>query len=105
MEQSSTINQSERDDLTTSDLASGAGKPKRKYVRVKPLKTPEERKVPKIPYHKSFYYKHRDRILEEKKTKFNCSCGGVYTLSGKTMHSRRNIHKNYLLNLNPPTQN
>jgi hypothetical protein len=42
---------------------------------------------------KKYYEDHKEEILEKKRKKCDCDCGGNYTYSGKTMHERTKKHK------------
>ena len=42
------------------------------------------------------YLKRRDKVLENNRTKVDCSCGGSYTLSNKSEHLKTKKHQQYL---------
>tara|TARA_R110000772_G_scaffold262701_1_gene381855 strand:+ start:109 stop:759 length:651 start_codon:yes stop_codon:yes gene_type:complete len=46
--------------------------------------------------HKEYREKNTDKIKERANQKFNCECGGEYTLSNKLRHFRTKIHQKYL---------
>ena len=48
---------------------------------------------------KEWREENKEKILEQKRTKFECECGGNYTYSGKTMHERTKKHQDFILSL------
>ena len=52
-----------------------------------------------LKLNKQYYCINRDDILEYKKIKFNCPCGGRYTNSGLSVHKKSVKHRSYLLSL------
>jgi len=48
---------------------------------------------------KQYYLNNKDKIEEHKKQKFDCVCGGKYTLTHKARHLKTNKHQTYLQNL------
>jgi len=51
-------------------------------------------------YQKKYRNDNKDKIAEKKNQKFNCDCGGKYTLSNKVKHLKSKKHQTYLQNLN-----
>ena len=47
---------------------------------------------------------NREIILEKKKEKFNCECGGKYTRTHKAEHLKSNRHQTYLKQKNSVEQ-
>ena len=44
----------------------------------------------------SWYYENKDRINEERNTKFECACGGKYTKRGQATHWKSKKHIKWL---------
>jgi len=42
---------------------------------------------------------NKEKIRQYKTTPYVCPCGGCYTNTGKSKHSKTNIHQNFLINL------
>ena len=72
-----------------------------------PIKTEEEKKEyattysranrePKKKTSKAHYESNKKEILEIIKEKFNCDCGGKFTLSHKSRHIKSKKHQKYL---------
>ena len=49
-------------------------------------------------YKKEFYEKHKEEINEQRKQKFECECGGKYTIQNKARHFKSKTHINYINN-------
>ena len=47
-------------------------------------------------YKKIYNLKNKEKIQNYKKEKFNCECGGKYTRSDKSKHSKTILHQKYL---------
>ena len=45
---------------------------------------------------KQYREQNRDKILEKYKQKFECECGGTYTLANKAQHFKTKKHQDYL---------
>lgn len=45
---------------------------------------------------KQYRDKHKEKIYAYRNQKFNCECGGKYTLSGRSHHYKTLKHKKYL---------
>ena len=45
---------------------------------------------------RQYYLDNRDKILEKKRKKFNCECGGRYTYNHKAKHLNSKKHQNYI---------
>ena len=43
-----------------------------------------------------YYENNRESINEKVKQKFNCECGGKYTISGKAKHMRTKKHRDFI---------
>lgn len=43
-------------------------------------------------YYKDYYNKNKKKLTEKK----NCECGGVYTITGKSMHNKSKRHQQFL---------
>ena len=47
---------------------------------------------------KIYYEKNKTQINQKRAITINCECGGRYPLQQKSVHFKRRIHQNYLLN-------
>lgn len=47
---------------------------------------------------KAYYRENKQEINNKQKQKFNCECGGRYTLSHKSNHFKTKIHRNFIEN-------
>jgi len=45
---------------------------------------------------KNNYEANKESILEKKKEKFNCDCGGKFTISNKSLHEKSKKHQQFL---------
>ena len=52
-----------------------------------------------LKLNKQYYCINKADILEYKKIKHSCQCGGRYSNSGKSIHMKSIRHKNYVLSL------
>jgi len=50
-----------------------------------------------------YYKENKEKIREKKNEKFNCECGGRYTLGNKSIHFKTKPHQHYLSTLNATT--
>ena len=53
-----------------------------------------------INYNKNYYQNNIDIIKQRRNEKFNCSCGGKYTRTGKSQHKKTKKHIKYIESLN-----
>ena len=57
--------------------------------------TSEEKQEQKKQQQKRYYIKHNEKINDYKNTKNICKCGGAYTTSHKSQHSKTKKHKQF----------
>ena len=49
-------------------------------------------------YNKQYRKEHKEQLNTQQKQKFDCDCGGKYTVCNKARHLKSKIHKLYLEN-------
>jgi len=49
-------------------------------------------------YHQQYYNENRTVLLENRKIKYECSCGGCYTTRHKSSHEKSKKHQQWLSN-------
>ena len=60
----------------------------------------ENNKDKKKEYNKEYRKENKDKIKEKTNKKYNCECGGRYTLNQKLRHSKTKKHTNYIISTN-----
>jgi hypothetical protein len=58
--------------------------------------TDEEKKEDKREYDKNYKEANREAIAKNREEKFNCDCGGKFTLQNKSRHEKTKKHQQFL---------
>ena len=59
-----------------------------------------DKQITKHKYNQTYYYKHKESLLNKLSQKFDCECGGKYTHAHRIRHLNCKKHKQYELNKN-----
>ena len=57
----------------------------------------QDNREDRIQKQKEYFKLNKEEIIIKRKEKFNCECGGKYTMSGKSQHMKTEKHKNFFL--------
>ncbi len=58
----------------------------------------------KKAYNKQYQEVHKEQIMEARNVKFDCGCGGVYSIQHKTRHETTKKHVAWVTNQTTPTE-